>query len=204
MTPFIIIAITAFVSFLSFSNRILFDRLKFNAYFVKNSREWYRTLTYGFVHASWMHLLINMFVLYSFGRVVEQFFGFLFLEKAQFYFVLMYISALAVSVLPDLQKHKENPTYNAVGASGAVSAVVFASILFFPVGEIYLFFIPFGIPSFIFGTVYLIYSAFMAKKQSDNIGHLAHFTGAVFGFIFPILFKPKLFVLFLEQIFDYF
>lgn len=203
VTPFII-AISALVSIIAFSNRILFDRLKFNAYFVTHSKEWYRTLTYGLIHANWMHLIINMYVLYSFGNVVEHFFGLLFFEKAQFYFVLMYVSSLAISVLPDLQKHKENPTYNAVGASGAVSAVVFASILFFPVGEIYLFFIPFGIPSFIFGAVYLIYSVYMAKKESDNIGHMAHFSGAVFGFIFPILFKPKLFILFFEQILGYF
>ncbi len=204
MVSIIIILVTAGFSIIAFSNPILFDRLKFNPFFVKNSREWYRSVSYGFLHADWMHLIINMYVLYSFGSVVEIFFGLLFQEKAQFYFVLMYVSALAVSILPDLKKHKDNPYYNAVGASGAVSAVVFASILFFPVGEIYLFFIPIGIPAFIFGGIYLGYSIYMAKRQRDNIGHLAHFSGAVFGFLFPLMFKPELFILFVNQIVLYF
>jgi membrane associated rhomboid family serine protease len=204
MISIIIIILTVAVSVIAFSNATLFDRLKFNAFFIKNSNEWYRSLTYGLIHADWMHLIINMYVLYSFGSVVEYFFGFMFVEKANFYFVLMYVSALAVSVLPDLRKHRDNPYYNAVGASGAVSAIVFASILFYPVGEIYLFFIPIGIPAFIFGGIYLGYSIYMAKRQRDNIGHMAHFTGAVFGFLFPILFKPDLVYLFVNQIVGYF
>ena len=105
-----------------------------------------------------------------------------------------------LSVLPSFGKHKDDPAYNAVGASGAVSAVVFASILFVPLGKIYLFFVPIGIPAFIFGGLYLIYSAYMAKRAKDNIGHDAHFWGALFGIVFTIALKPKIFLYFIDQI----
>jgi membrane associated rhomboid family serine protease len=103
--------------------------------------------------------------------------------------------------LYDFGKYKDNAYYNAVGASGAVSAIVFASILFNPGGKIYLFFIPIGIPAVIFGALYLVYSYYMSKRGRDNVGHSAHFWGAVFGFVFTILLKPELFMLFVEKIF---
>jgi membrane associated rhomboid family serine protease len=104
-----------------------------------------------------------------------------------------------LSVLPSFGKYKNDPGYNAVGASGAVSAVVFASILFVPLGKIYLFFIPIGIPAFIFGGLYLIYSAYMAKRGGDNIGHDAHFWGALFGFVYTIAIKPKVFLVLIQH-----
>ncbi|MCK9613135.1 MAG: rhomboid family intramembrane serine protease [Bacteroidales bacterium] len=200
----IIIAITSVVSIIAMQNHEWFYRLRFNPYLALTSKQWYRFITYGLIHAGWMHLLINMFVLYSFGDVVLQYYVYLFEAKGYYYFALLYVGAIMISVLPSFGKHKNNPYYNAVGASGAVSAVVFASILFAPMGKIYLFFIPFGIPAFIFGVLYLIYSAVMAKRGKDNIGHDAHFWGAVFGIIFTIILKPAIALYFFDQVKTFF
>jgi membrane associated rhomboid family serine protease len=197
---YIIIAITVAVSVAAFSNRDITAQLQFNAYLVQNRRQWYRFLSYGLVHADWVHLFINMFVFYSFGRIVIQYYDYFFGLQGWLYFALLYIGGLAFSVVADYGKHKQNIYYNAVGASGAVSAVVFASIIFQPMGKIYLFFIPIGIPAFIFGILYLIFSAYMAKKSQDNIGHDAHFWGAVFGFVFTILLDFDLLPRFFDQI----
>jgi membrane associated rhomboid family serine protease len=125
---------------------------------------------------------------------VEQYYGYYFGLKGILYYVLLYIGGTALSTLPSYGKHKDDYSYTAVGASGAVSAVVFASIVFDPLNKIYIFLIPIGIPAIIFGILYLAYSWYMGKKNIDNIGHDAHFWGAVFGFVFTILLKPVLLV----------
>jgi len=190
----IIIAITVIVSVLALKKREIFRRLAFNAYDIKHFKNSYRFLSYAMIHADWIHLLINMMVLYSFGRIVEQYYEIIFGVKGILYFLLLYIGGTALSTLPSYGKHKDDYSYTAVGASGAVSAVVFASILFDPLMKIYLFFVPIGIPAIIFGVLYLIYSAYMGKKNIDNIGHDAHFWGAIFGFVFTIVLKPDLIV----------
>jgi len=176
-------------------------KLQFTPYLVKHNRQWYRFFTYSLVHANWAHLLINMFVLYSFGRAVEYFLKYYFTDKYVLYFLLIYIGGVIFSVLFDFSKNKNNSYYNAVGASGAVSAIVFSSILFNPLGKIYLYFIPIGIPSVLFGALYLVYSAYMSRRGKDNVGHSAHFWGAIFGLVFTILLKPELFKIFINQIF---
>ncbi len=196
-----IIAITIIVSVLAFYNPGIGDRLRFNAYAIKHYKEGWRFFTYGLVHAGWVHLFINMFVLYSFGRMVEQVFSMLFGIKGIFYFLLLYIGGILFSVLFDFRKYKEDPYYNAVGASGAVSAILFSSIIINPTGKIFLMFIPIPIPAAIFGILYIIYSAYMAKRGGDNIGHSAHFWGAVFGVAFTIIIKPELAIHFWNQIF---
>lgn len=201
MFTILLIGITAIVSFLSFNRRDIFDKLKFNAYYIHHRKEWYRVLSYGLIHADWMHLLVNMFVLYSFGDIVEQFFKAYFGFNGSIYFLLLYIGGIGFSTLFDFGKYKNDIYYNAVGASGAVSAMVFSSIILYPAGKIYLFFIPIGIPAPIFGILYLIYSAYMAKRGKDNIGHSAHFWGAIFGVIFTIALKPEFAKLFFEQLF---
>jgi membrane associated rhomboid family serine protease len=200
----VIIIITSIVSLMAFSNTNTFNKLKFNAYIINNNREWFRFFTHALIHADWMHLIINMFVLYSFGSVVEEYFLFYFGSKAILYFLTLYIGSIVVSSIPSYEKNKNNAYYNAVGASGAVSAILFASILFYPTGKIMLILLPVPIPSFVFGALYLIYSAYMAKKNLDNVGHDAHFYGAIFGFLLTILYKPKLFLLFIAQIMQYF
>lgn len=190
----VIILITVVVSVLAFSNGDLFRRLVFNAYDIKHFKNTYRFLSYALIHGDWIHLLVNMMVLYSFGRIVEQYYGYYFGLKGILYYLLLYIGGTALSTLPSYGKYKDDYSYTAVGASGAVSAVVFASIVFDPLNKIYIFLIPFGIPAIIFGILYLGYSWYMGKKNIDNIGHDAHFWGAVFGFVFTILLKPVLLV----------
>lgn len=195
-----IIAITALVSIMAMYNKDLFYRLKFSPYLILHSRQWYRLFTHAFVHAGWMHLLINMWVLYLFGQVVVDNYAGLFGIKGYYYFIILYVGAILISSLPSYGKYKDNPYYNAVGASGATSAVLFASILFYPIGKIMIFPIPIGIPAFIFGILYLIYSAYMSKRGGDNIGHDAHFWGAVYGVLFTIAIKPAVALFFIDQI----
>lgn len=190
----IIIAITAIISILAFSNRQLFRRLAFNAYDIKHFKNSYRFVSYALIHADWIHLFVNMMVLYSFGRIVEEYYTLYFGTKGILYFLLLYIGATALSTLPSYGKHKDDYSYTAVGASGAVSAVVFASIIFSPLSKLYIFPIPIGIPAILFGVLYLIYSAYMGKKNVDNIGHDVHFWGAIFGFVFTLALKPALFL----------
>lgn len=195
-----IIVVTAIVSFMGFNNEELFNRCRFNAYDVKHANQWYRFFSYGLFHAGWIHLLINMAVLYSFGSLVEKAFRYYFHSKCILYYLLLYGGALLLSVIPAYGKHKNDVFYNAVGASGAVSAVVFASILLSPLQKISLFFIPVGIPGFIFGLLYIIYEAYMSKRGRDNIGHDAHLWGAIFGLVFTIALNPAIAVTFLEQL----
>lgn len=196
-----IIAITVVISIWAFNSREIFNRLNFNPYSIKNSKEGWRFFSYGLIHANWAHLFINMFVLYSFGRLVENAFIYLEDTKGIFYFLLLYVGGIIFSVLFDYKKHLGDIYYSAVGASGAVSAVVFSGILMNPTGSVYLFFIPIPIPAAIFGVLYLVYSAYMSKRGGDNIGHSAHFWGAVFGVVFTIIVEPRIATIFWQQIF---
>jgi membrane associated rhomboid family serine protease len=195
-----IIILTSLISVFAFYRADVFDRLKFNAYAIKHNGQGWRFFTYGLIHADWMHLFINMFVLYSFGKVVTDAYHLYFDTKGYLFFLLLYTGGILFSILVDFGKHKDNMYYNAVGASGAVSAVLFASILLYPSGSVFLFPIPFPIPSVIFGVIYLVYSAVMARRGKDNIGHNAHFFGAIFGIVFTIALKPGLVPAFFDQV----
>jgi len=197
----VIILITALISILAFSNSDLFYRLKFNASLINHNKQYYRFLTYGFIHADWMHLLVNMFVLFSFGSAVEKNFSYYFGLQSHLYFMLLYIGGIAFSTLASFNKHKNNDWYNAVGASGAVAAVLFSSILMDPKMGVMFIFFPVPIPGWIFGILYLVYSAYMAKRGQDNIGHDAHFWGAVFGFVFTTALNPGFLKIFITNIF---
>lgn len=204
MIVYLIILITFIVSIVAFNDSSLFDKLRFNAFDIKYNKQPWRFLTYGFLHVDWMHLLVNMFVLYSFGELVFTYFKIFFGLKATFYFIILYAGGIVFATIADFKRYKDNVSYNAVGASGAVSAVVFSSIILHPSGSMYLLFIPFAIPSVIFGIIYLIYSAKMAKKANDNIGHSAHFWGALFGIIYTIVLNPNLANRFLDELFQMF
>ncbi len=192
---------TVVVSVVAFGNRELFNKLLFNAYRIKHNKESWRFFSYAFVHSGWLHLLINMWVLYLFGDIVEKTFKGHFGLRGSLYYLLLYFGGILFSTLFDFGKQKDNVYYNAVGASGAVSAVVFASILIFPTNGIYLFPIPFAIPAWLFGILYLAYSAYMGKAAKDNIGHDAHFWGAVFGLIFTAIILPGVITGFIHQMF---
>ncbi len=193
---YLIIFITALTSILAFEKQEMFNQLKFNPYQIYHRKEWYRLLTHGFLHADYTHLIINMIVFYSFGQNVENIFRFLEeigkISNYRIYFLTLYLGAIVFSTVTTLAKHKNHHWYNAVGASGAVSAITFTSIFFDPFGKISLYFIV-PIPGFLFGIAYLAYSYYMSRQQSDNINHDAHFIGAVFGILFPLLIDPTLF-----------
>jgi membrane associated rhomboid family serine protease len=196
----LIILITSIFSIMAFNKPELMYKYQNNPYQVYHRKQWYRLISYAFIHAGWMHLIINMFVLLSFGPVIENYFGHYFGSYRISYFLILYFGSIVFSTLISLFKHKDNYNYNAVGASGAVSAVVFSSILFDPMSKLLIFGVV-PISAIIFGILYLIYSIYMSKKSNDNIGHDAHFLGAIFGFIFPVLLKPELFQIFLFKIF---
>ncbi len=200
ITLFIVI-LTVLVSFTTFRNRIAFERMKFNAYEIRQHKTWHRFFSYGLLHADWMHLLINMFVLYSFGTLTENILREEFGMQGRIFFGILYVSGLLFSVLPSYLKHRKNYYYNAVGASGAVSAVLFASIILHPQGSVYFMFIPVPIPAFIFGIFYLGYSVWMARKGTDNVGHDVHFWGAIFGVVFVSLLHPPFLEKFILYIF---
>ena len=197
---YIIIAFTSIVSFIALQNRVIFEKYLFNAYATIHHKQIYRIISHAFLHADFNHLLFNMLTLFFFGDYVESVFKMYFGKLGITYYIVLYFLAIILSTLPSIIKHRNNQFYNAVGASGAVSAVLFSYILLDPFGKIYIFFIPIGIPAFIFGPAYLLYSAYMGKKGIDNIGHDAHFWGAIFGFIFPLLLDYKLFFHFLNQL----
>ena len=195
-----IIIITTLLSIYALYNQEVFSRLKFNAYAIRHHGQGWRFFSYGLIHADWMHLFINMFVLYSFGKAVIDAYHFYFDIKGYLFYLLLYAGGIIFSVLFDYGKHKDDAHYNAVGASGAVSAVLFASILLYPTGSVMIFPIPFPLPSVVFGVIYLIYTAVMARRATDNIGHNAHFFGAIFGIAYTIALKPILAISFWKQI----
>jgi membrane associated rhomboid family serine protease len=146
-----------------------------------------------------MHLLFNMFSFYFFGLAIENVFGQIFGDKGGIYFVVMYILAIIVSDLPSYFKHKDNPRYNSLGASGGISAVIFAFIIFEPLADICIY-IAFCMPGFILGTLYIGFSYYQGKKSNDNINHDAHLYGALFGFLFCAILYPQSLPYFIDQI----
>ena len=197
MITYLIIGTTVVVSLLCFNRRDFINRLSFNAYAVIKRKEWYRILTHGFVHADMTHLFVNMFTFWSFGSFMETLFSDIGFSKGAF--VGLYFGGMIFASLYDLVKQRHNRYYGSIGASGAVAAVLFSSILFNPLGTILLFAV-IPVPGIVFGVLYLLYCHYMAKRSTDNINHNAHFYGAIFGFIFPMLLRPSLISVFVEQL----
>jgi|SRR5665647_46310 len=188
----IIIVITCIVSFISFSNSDVMDKLIFYPPAVYERNEWYRFFSCGLIHKDIPHLLFNMYALYLFGQGqskagVEFEFVSIFNEKGKLLYLLLYVAALGVCLIPTYNSHKTNYQYRSLGASGAVSAVVFAFILFNPMQGVGLIFIPVFIPGFLFGILYLVISYLLDKKGGSNINHSAHIWGGLFGIVFVFI-----------------
>jgi membrane associated rhomboid family serine protease len=200
---YLIILITVLVSVAAFNNGHLFDQLLLNPYRVLKKNQWYRLLSHAFVHANFLHLLVNMVVLFSFGRYVESIFYQLkaagTISFVQPHFLILYLGAAIVATSTTIVKLRDEPYYKSVGASGAVSAIVFFSIFFNPLEKLYLMAV-IPIPGIVFAIAYLLYTTYMARKGAGNINHDAHLIGALFGFVYPILINPKLFLFFLKQL----
>lgn len=183
-----IIILTALVSFSAFSNEKLMNDLIFYPPAVSKRNQWYRFFTCGLIHADAAHLIFNMLSFYFFGDFVESQFVEIFEGKGKVLYLLMYASSLAVCLLPTYWKNKDNYQYRSLGASGAVSAVIFAGILFNPGAQLGLLIIPgLKIPGFIFGPAYLLLTAWLDKRGGGNINHSAHLWGALYGMAFVIV-----------------
>jgi membrane associated rhomboid family serine protease len=195
-THYILIA-TTLVSIACFNNPRLFYSLAFSSYRAARHGEWYRVITHGFVHADWTHLIVNMFTFYSFGVYIESIFANI--GHGRWAFVLLYFGGMAVASAHDLLKRRGDPDYFSVGASGAVSAVLFSAIFFHPWSKIYLFAI-IPMPGILFGVAYLWYCHYMARGANDGINHNAHLYGALYGFLFPAFLEPSLVHHFLDQL----
>ena len=194
----IILLITCAVSLSMMNNAQGKAILIFHPVTIKQKQQWYRFLSSGFIHADVPHLAINMFVFWSFGSAVEKYyFPQVFGDLAISYFLALYFGGIIVSSIPSFIRHHNDPRYAALGASGGVASVVFAVIIFSPWENLYLFGV-IGIPQIIAGVLYLVYSWCQDKRASDNVGHMAHLTGAIWGFAFTAMMEPRLFTRFIN------
>jgi membrane associated rhomboid family serine protease len=196
VTVFIII-ITAGISLFTMQQPQVLHKLMMNPYMITQRNQYYRLITSGFIHKDFMHLLFNMFSFYFFGTQLEYIFQYIFGELGIVYFILLYILGIIISDIPTLFKYRNSYHYNSLGASGAVSAVIFACILFQPLQDICLYAV-LCFPGFILGIVYLIYSYYSAKKSRDGINHDAHLYGALFGIVFCLVLYPNSIFIFIE------
>ncbi len=162
----------------------VFDKGMLRPYRMIRKQTWYEVITSGFLHANLTHLLVNMFVLYFFGSVMEGVLG-------PVHFLMLYFSGLLVSSIPSMVKHRDNPDYATIGASGAVEAVLFSFIFVFPTEKLMLILLPIPIPAWFFGLAFLAYSIFEGRRGKGNVNHAAHIAGAVWGIVYLIFFVPN-------------
>ncbi len=183
----LIIIANVLMSLKGFSDRAFFEKYKFNVGAIKNG-EFIRHFSSGFLHADYIHLFFNMYALYIFAPIVINRFGAIF-------FVLIYFICLGFSSLYSYYYNKNNNYYSAIGASGAVAGIIYASILLYPNMTLLMFPLPIPIPGYIFGIGYLIYSIYGMKNQLGNIGHSAHLGGAITGYILTLILAPKIIII---------
>jgi membrane associated rhomboid family serine protease len=191
-----IIGFTVLISMLALRDRKVFESMMFEPFVINTRKDWFRLVTHGFIHGNVQHLAVNMFVLFMFGPKVEEGLGELTGRSGLLPFMILYLAGITLSSLPGYYKHRWDPTYRAVGASGATSAVVFASILMNPLTRM-LF--PPG-PAWLAGLLYLGYEWFMSKRGNDGIAHDAHFAGALVGIVFTALLDPPVLSRFVEAV----
>lgn len=184
----IIVAITCIISLIGFTNENVVNKLILWPRKMDNPVEYYRLLTSGFVHADWMHLAFNMYTLYIFGSNVQMVFGELGIQGELY--IVLYLTGIIVASLPSFLKNRNNSYYRSLGASGGVASIIFFAIYYSPWSRITIFPIPFGIPSILFGGLYLAYEAYMAKRGAGNVNHDAHFWGSIYGLFFALLLDP--------------
>jgi len=178
-----LIIVNVLMSIKGFSDPVFFDRYKFQVQRVLGGEK-VRMVSSGFLHVDWLHLGFNMYALYLFGKVVDSSFGTL-------NFVLIYFASLLAGSMYSLYQHKKEPYYSAVGASGAVSGIIFSSIMLYPSMELIMLPIPVPIPGYVFGIGYLLYSIYGMKNQVGNIGHSAHLGGAIGGYLITLVLRPS-------------
>lgn len=192
----IIIIITCIISFTAFSSEKIINDLIFWPPMIKEKHQYYRFISSGLIHADIAHLAFNMITLFFFGRLVEEY---LFIPKiGKTGYLLFYIAGIIVSEIPSYIRHRNNYSYRSLGASGAVTAVLFSFILLAPWQTIYVFFLP--VPAIIFAALYVGYSIYMDRKGGDNVNHSAHLWGAAWGVAFTLFMEPEIINRFLDQL----
>jgi membrane associated rhomboid family serine protease len=191
----LLIVVTCVVSFAAFGNRRLLEDLILWPPALSRHHQYHRLVTYGFVHADGQHLLFNMITLYFFGRLMEHFFG---EYIGQTGYALFYLGALVASILPTFLRHRNDASYRSLGASGAVSAVLFAFILLQPWATIYVLVLP--VPAIVYAVVYLGYTIYMDRRNVDHVNHSAHLWGALYGIVFTLVMEPRVLGVFLGRL----
>ena len=197
---YVLMACIGGITYLAWQKPEWQKRLMLNPYLTIQHKEYWRLLTSGFVHNNGMHLLLNLFTLYFFGRAIEQIFSAYFTEEVLWLYPLFFMTAVIVANLPTVWKYRDNPGYNSLGASGGVSAFVLAFILFDPLRDLCLYGV-FCLPGYLLGLLFIIYSIVMSKKGSDNINHDAHLFGALYGLLFVWVLRPDTLQTFLNVFF---
>lgn len=182
----VIVVATVLFSYKGFNDVAFFRKYEFHIGSIR-AGEQIRMFSSGFLHADMGHLFFNMFTLYMFAPVVSNYFG-------EFSFLFIYMVSLVMGSLLTLVMHKNEYSYRAIGASGAVVGILYSAILIDPTMNLYLFFIPIPIPAYLFGIGYLLYSIYGMKAKNDNIGHTAHFGGAIGGYLITLLKEPSMLV----------
>ena len=197
----LIIIVTVGMSLYAWSNQSVFQGWMMNPRAIEHNRQYHRLITSGFIHADYMHLFFNMFTLYSLGRIVEQ----IFIQKfdndpllGSVAYIVFYIIAIIASDIPTFLKHRNDGSYNSLGASGAVSAVLFGAILFYPTSTLTVMIFP--MPAFIFAILYLAYTYYEMRRGNGFVNHSAHWWGAVFGVVVMVAMYPQVLPQFVEQI----
>ncbi|MEJ5993677.1 rhomboid family intramembrane serine protease [Pedobacter sp. Du54] len=189
----IIFIFTIISSIYAFNDPQLSSKFMLHPYSIAKGKKWYTFITSGLIHADWMHLFFNMFTYFAFAFQLEILIG-------HWQFGLLYFASMVLADITSVSKHKNHFWYHSLGASGAVSGVLFSYILFFPLNKIMILPIPFGIPSILFGVLYLVYCYYMSKQAKDNINHDAHFFGALTGMVFTLVLVPGIIPHFLKQL----
>jgi len=188
----IIVVITVGISIAAFNNSALMSKLILWPGYMTTPNEYYRFLSSGFIHADWNHLIFNMISLWFLGGAAESILG--------SGVITLYLTGIILSSLPTFIKYRNDTRYRALGASGGVSSLTFLFIYYAPWAKLYLFFIPIGIPALLFGVLYLVYEAYMAKKGGTTMNHDAHFWGAVYGIVYALFTDPSHGVMFLNSL----
>ena len=195
IVTYVLIGVTVLVSWQAFNNRALLERLILWPPAIKRYRQYDRLLTHGFIHADATHLLFNMITLFFFGRAIEP----VFVDRiGMLGFAAFYLSAIVMAIMPTYIRHANDPQYRSLGASGAVSAVLFSFVLFAPWSLIFVFFIP--VPAIVYAVLYIGYSIWMDRRGTDNVNHSAHLWGAVYGMLFTVMMEPRVATTFIARL----
>lgn len=189
----IIFLFTIITSIYAFNDPNLYGKFMLHPYSISKGKKLFTFITSGLIHADWMHLFFNMFTFFAFAFQLEKLLG-------HWQFGLLYFVSMILADITSVTKHKDHFWYHSLGASGAVSGVLFSFILFFPLSKIMIFPIPFGIYAIVFGVLYLVYCYYMSKQSKDNINHDAHFFGALTGIILTLILEPGIIPHFIQQL----